>query len=149
MTDRAFLIAWPGQEGMQLHHFFRSDFIDWRVTDEVMERLGIPANLEFPPPDWAQHDVLGVLNGDHGELLIVPAEKSEFRDIFTHGYHTEELAQLGLTHADEAMGLLQLVLQPTGALADAVSSMHAAACPCHVVGIQVRIAEEARGMLQV
>ena len=39
MTDRAFLIAWPGQEGMQLHHFFRSDFIDWRVTDEVMERL--------------------------------------------------------------------------------------------------------------
>jgi hypothetical protein len=35
ITSRAFLIAWPGQERVQLYNFFESDLIDWRVTDEV------------------------------------------------------------------------------------------------------------------
>lgn len=148
ITSRAFLIAWPGEEAVQLHNFFRSDLIDWKVTDDVMERLGIPQNLEFPPYDWAHHDILQLLNGEHGEIIMVPAEKAEFRDIFTHGHHAEEVARLGLSHPDEAMSLLALVLQPSGALADAVRAVHASTSPCHMVGIQVRIAEEARSMLQ-
>ena len=40
------------------------------------------------------------------------------------------------------MGMLALVLQPHGLLRLAVEALHADSSPCHVVGIQVRIAAE-------
>jgi len=35
ITSRAFLVAWPGEEAVQLSNFFHSDLIDWQITDEV------------------------------------------------------------------------------------------------------------------
>ena len=148
ITSRAFLIAWPGEEAVHLHNFFHSDLIDWRTTDEVMNRLGMPASLEFVQHDWAKHDLLQLLNGEYGEVLLMGAEKGDFLDIFRHGHHAEHLADLGLSHVDEAMSLLSLLLQPSGALKAAVNAMQEKIFPCHVIGIQVRIAKEARSMLQ-
>ena len=93
ITSRAFLIAWPGEEAVHLHNFFHSDLIDWRTTDEVMHRLGMPASLEFVQHDWAKHDLLQLLNGEYGEVLLIGAEKGDFLDIFRHGHHAEHLAQ--------------------------------------------------------
>ena len=93
ITSRAFLIAWPGEEAVHLHNFFHSDRIDWRTTDEVMHRLGMPASLEFVQHDWAKHDLLQLLNGEYGEVLLMGAEKGDFLDIFRHGHHAEHLAQ--------------------------------------------------------
>jgi hypothetical protein len=149
ITSRALLIAWPGEEGTQLDLFFHSSLVDWRVTDDVMHELGLPASFERLQQDWARQDLLQVINGEYGQVVLVSAEKAEFRDVFMLGYHEEELAGLGLRHADEVMSLLALLLQPTGALLNAIDSIHAASSLCHIVGIQVRIAAEARSSLQV
>ena len=149
ITSRALLIAWPGEEGTQLDLFFHSSLVDWRVTDDVMHELGLPASFERLQQDWARQDLLHVINGEYGQVVLVSAEKAEFRDVFMLGYHEEELAGLGLRHADEVMSLLALLLQPTGALLAAIDSIHAASSLCHIVGIQVRIAAEARSNLQV
>lgn len=137
ITSRAFLIAWPGEEAVHLHNFFRSDLIDWRLTDEVMDRLDMPASLEFARHDWAKHHLLQLLNGEYGEVLLMSAEKADFLDIFRHGHHAEHLADLGLEHVDQTMSLLSILLQPTGALQAAVDAVHKATFPCHVIGIQV------------
>jgi hypothetical protein len=114
-----------------------------------MHELGLPASFERLQQDWARQDLLQVINGEYGQVVLVSAEKAEFRDVFMLGYHEEELAGLGLRHADEVMSLLALLLQPTGALLTAIDSIHAASSLCHIVGIQVRIAAEARSSLQV
>jgi len=149
ITSRALLIAWPGEEGMQLDLFFHSSLVDWRLTDDVMRELGVPANFERLQQDWARKDLLQVINGEYGQVVLVSAEKAEFRDVFILGHHEDELAGLGLRHSDEVMSLLALLLQPTGALLTAIDSIHAASSLCHIVGIQVRIAAEARSVLQV
>ena len=169
ITERAFLIAWPGEEAVQLSNYFKSDLVDWRLTDERFEQLGIPRNqtiglsdptrpfetlssshlgeLEIVQPGWASKDLLQLINGQYGDVVLLFSEKADFRDIFLSGHHDEDLARLGLVHVDQVMGLLARLLQPTGALAEAVSGVQASLGPCHVVGIQVRIAEEARSLL--
>ena len=91
VTQRAFLVAWPGLEGELLHNFFRSDLLDWRLNETLMEQLGITAGansddiseyLERAPGDWATHDILSLFNGEMGDVVLVASERADFRDIF-------------------------------------------------------------------
>lgn len=45
ITSRAFLIAWPGDEAVQLKNFFHSDLIDWQITDEVRKSAYVNFDL--------------------------------------------------------------------------------------------------------
>jgi hypothetical protein len=37
---------------------------------KVMAKLDIPASLEIAPHDWSKHDLLQLLNGEHGEVFF-------------------------------------------------------------------------------
>mmetsp|Transcript_1551 Transcript_1551/g.2526 ORF Transcript_1551/g.2526 Transcript_1551/m.2526 type:complete len:82 (+) Transcript_1551:1-246(+) len=66
-----------------------------------MERLGLPGTIEFAPHDWATHNLLQLFNGDLGQVLVVGAEKADFRDLFLHQHHAQDLHRLGLVHVDQ------------------------------------------------
>jgi len=144
LSSRALIILWHGEESLQLHNFFRSSLIDWRFTEDVKRVIGDPRSIPWTELDFTTRHVS---EWDHSSrVVLVTMEKADFRDLWRS--NREEILQLGINDQEEIMGrTLPLLLQPTGKMLEQVNRFHHLAGGCFVVGLQIRVAREARRLL--
>ena len=153
LTDRAFLIDYPGSSPLELERYMHSDLIDWRLPPwfehSVMSHGSVHVSLEPNGPvgiedmiekrrafnrevDWSKYSE---------QVLWVSPETSDLflTDILRNAHLARRICALGWTAVDEAYSLLsRILLTPRAGVAQELGTFAAQNQDAYVIILQMR-----------